>query len=202
MIQSIRQPISTDDFIAYYGDNDRWELIDGELIDMEPTGPHEQVAAFVGRKFNVEIDRANLPYFIPYRCLINGLSTDTVFRPDLVVLDQRHLNQEPLWRREPVITLGASIKVVVEVVSSNWQNDYARKAEDYETLGIPEFWIVDYRGLGGRKYIGFPKCPTLSIYRLVDGEYEISQYRGGDRLESPTFSELALTAEQVFDAGG
>lgn len=201
MIQAARQPITIDEFIAKYGDGDRWELIDGELIDMEPTGPHEQVAAFVGRKLNVEIDRDNRPYFIPYRCLINALGTDTAFRPDVVVLDQNALVKEPLWQREPVITLGTSVKVVVEVVSTNWQNDYARKAEDYEVLGIPEFWIVDYIGLGGKKYIGFPKQPTLSIYRLVDREYQVKQFQGSDRIESPTFPELTLTAEQIFQSG-
>jgi Uma2 family endonuclease len=40
----------------------------------------------------------------------------------------------------------------VEVVSTNWQNDYARKSEDYALLGITEYWIVDYLGLGGRDY--------------------------------------------------
>ena len=35
--------LTFDDFIAQYGDNPRYELIDGELRDMEPTGPHEAV---------------------------------------------------------------------------------------------------------------------------------------------------------------
>jgi Uma2 family endonuclease len=34
-------PISVDEFITRYGDDNRYELIDGELIEMEPTGPHE-----------------------------------------------------------------------------------------------------------------------------------------------------------------
>jgi Uma2 family endonuclease len=37
---------------------------------------------------------------------------------------------------------------VVEVVSTNWETDDARKVEEYAILGIPEYWIVDYRGLG------------------------------------------------------
>lgn len=201
MVQALRPPITTDEFIAQYGDDDRWELIDGELIEMEPTGPHEQVAAFVGRKLNVEIDRDNRPYFIPYRCLINALGTDTTFRPDVVVLDQAALADEPLWQRKPVITLGKSVKVVVEVVSTNWQNDYARKAEDYETLEIPEFWIVDYLGLGGKKYIGFPKQPTVSIYELMEGEYQVKQFRGNEKLQSSTFPRLSVTAAQIFEAG-
>jgi Uma2 family endonuclease len=34
---------------------------------------------------------------------------------------------------------------------------------EYEEIKILEYWIVDYFGLGGTKYIGSPKQPTLSI---------------------------------------
>jgi Uma2 family endonuclease len=40
----------------------------------------------------------------------------------------------------------------VEVVSTNWRDDYRIKLNEYETLGIPEDWIVDYAGLGGVQY--------------------------------------------------
>jgi Uma2 family endonuclease len=146
--------LTFDDFIAQYGDNEHYELIDGELMEMEPTGPHEEIAAFILRKINVEIDRLGVPCFTPTRCLIKLLGTTTAFRPDLVVLDKGAMDSEPLWKNEPIITLGNSIKLVVEVVSTNWQNDYARKVEDYSTVGIQEYWIVDYLGLGGRDYIG------------------------------------------------
>ncbi|MBR8838532.1 MAG: Uma2 family endonuclease [Stigonema ocellatum SAG 48.90 = DSM 106950] len=52
MTQAAPKLLTFDDFIARYGDNERYELIDGELIEMEPTGPHEEVAAFVLRKVN------------------------------------------------------------------------------------------------------------------------------------------------------
>jgi len=44
MTQAVPKLLTFDDFIARYEDNERYELIDGELIDMEPTGPHEEVA--------------------------------------------------------------------------------------------------------------------------------------------------------------
>jgi Uma2 family endonuclease len=75
------------------------------------------------------------------------------------------------------------------------------KLRDYEALNIPEYWIIDYLGLGGRRYIGFPKQPTLSIYQLLDGEYEVRQFRGSDRLISIAFPQLILTAAQIFNSG-
>jgi Uma2 family endonuclease len=89
----------------------------------------------------------------------------------------------------------------VEVVSTNWRDDYAVKMTDYESLGIQEYWVVDYAGLGGRRFIGNPKQPTLSLCDLVDGEYQITQFRGDELIYSPTFPNLALTAAQVFAAG-
>ncbi|MGL5938975.1 MAG: Uma2 family endonuclease [Waterburya sp.] len=201
MVQSTINLITVDDFVKRYGDDNRYELIDGELIDMEPTGLHEQVAAFIGRKLNVEIDRQNAEYFIPFRCLIKLLGTETAFRPDVIVLDQTQLANEPLWQQEPVITMGTSIKLVVEIVSSNWQNDYARKVEDYAVLGIPEYWIVDYLGVGGREYIGKPKQPTITVCTLNGDEYQRRLFRNNDLLVSSVFPDLQLRAKQVFSLG-
>jgi Uma2 family endonuclease len=200
MVQSAPKVISVDQFILFYGDRDRYELIDGELIEMEPTGPHEQVSAFIGRKLNVEIDRQDLNYFIPHRCLIKLLGTETAFRPDVIVLDRDRLSNEPLWQQEPVITSGNSIKFIAEVVSTNWQNDYARKVEDYALLGVPEYWIIDYLGVGGREYIGKPKQPTITICTLVEDEYQKRLFQNNEQLVSTIFPNLQLTAQQIFAA--
>ena len=201
MVQSASIILTVDEFISHYGECDRYELIDGELIEMEPTGPHEQVSALIGRKLNVEIDRQDLSYFIPHRCLIKLLGTETAFRPDVIVLDQTQLINEPLWQQQPVITSGNSIKVIAEVVSTNWQNDYARKVEDYALLGVPEYWIVDYLGIGGREYIGKPKQPTVTICTLIEDEYQKKLYQNNDQLISSIFPNLQLTAQQIFTAG-
>ncbi|MCC5622415.1 Uma2 family endonuclease [Nostoc sp. CHAB 5715] len=201
MVQSAPKIITVDEFISHYGECDRYELIDGELIDMEPTGPHEQVSALIGRKLNVEIDRQDLSYFILHRCLIKLLGTETAFRPDVIVLDQTQLINEPLWQKQPIITLGNSIKLIAEVVSTNWQNDYARKAEDYALLGVPEYWIVDYLGIGGREYIGKPKQPTVTICTLIEDEYQKQLFQNNEQLVSSIFPNLQLTAQQVFTAG-
>ena len=124
----------------------------------------------------------------------------TAFRPDVAVVDRSRLIEEPLWADQSILTIGSSIKFVAEVVSSNWQNDYAWKVEDYAILGIPKYWIVDHAGLGGTKQIGKPKQPTLSICTRVDEEYEVQQFRGSQPIVSQTFPDLKLTAEQILRA--
>ncbi len=201
--QPIQQkPLSFDEFLVSYGGDNRYELIDGEVFDLEPTGAHEQVAALITTKICVQIDTANLPWFVLQRGILRPANVGmTAFRPDVAVIDQNELAKEILWSDQSILTLGSSIKFVAEVVSSNWQNDYSRKLEDYAVLGIPEYWIADYAGLGGTRHIGKPKQPTLSICTILNGEYEIQQLRGNQTIVSPTFPNLKLTAEQVLGAG-
>ena len=123
------------------------------------------------------------------------------YEPDAIVLDRQGTNSEPRWKKQSIITMGSSVRLIVEVVSTNWQDDYGHKLVDYEALGISEYWIADYLGLGGRRYIGNPKQPTFFVHHLVDGEYQISQFRGSYRIMSPTFPELNLTAQQIFNGG-
>jgi len=137
--------------------------------------------------------------FIPRTCIVSPFTdAATARRPDVVVLDETALVNEPLGEREPVITLGTSIKLVVEVVSTNWETDYARKVEEYALLGIPEYWIVDYRGLGGVAFIGRPKQPTITVCQLVDEDYVQQQYRLGEPIVSPMLPGLAFKLDNVL----
>lgn len=56
-------------FVSQYRDNPRYELADGELIDMEPTGPHETVSGKVATQIGIYFVAEQLPWFIPRTCL-------------------------------------------------------------------------------------------------------------------------------------
>ena len=76
--------------------------------------------------------------------------------------------------------------LVVEIVSPNEAvTDYRDKRLEYAAKGIPEYWIVD--ALKNR----------VTILTLVGGVYEEAIFVGQDRIFSPTFPDLNLTAEQV-----
>jgi len=95
--------------------------------------------------------------------------------------------------------LPKTVPVIIEVVSTNWRDDYYKKVADYEEMKIPEYWIVDYAGLGGRNFLGFPKQPALFVCEFVDGEYVKTLFRSDTLIISPTFPHLDLTAQQIFD---
>jgi Uma2 family endonuclease len=193
------KPLTFEDFLTQYQDNPRYELADGELIDMEPTGPHETVSGKLATKIGIAITTAQLPWFIPRTCLIRpSIDTATARRPDIAVLDETVIINEPLWEKEPVITLGRSIKLVVEVISTNWETDYARKVEEYALLGILEYWIVDYRGLGGIAFIGKPKQPTFTVCTLNGDEYIQQQYRLGESIASSLLPNFQIRLDEIL----
>lgn len=43
-----------------------------------------------------------------------------------------------------MITRASAIKLMVGVVNSHWETDYARKVEEYSLVGISEYWIVEH----------------------------------------------------------
>jgi Uma2 family endonuclease len=204
MIAVIDQtPLSFDQFIDWYPDSEcRYELRRGVVVEMpKPKGKHSEIAGWVIKVLNQAIDQMQAPYFIPRECLIKTLD-NTGYEPDVAVIDQPFLANERRWESSSVIESGRSVKLVVEVVSTHWRDDYALKMSDYESLGISEYWVLDYLGIGGRRYIGSPKQPTFTVCTLVDGEYETQQFRGNNLVRSSIFPELQLTVEQIFNPGG
>jgi Uma2 family endonuclease len=205
MTQALQRKLVTfAEFIAKYPENSnkRYELHDGVVIEMPPpTGDHEEIILFLIERFILEYTRLKLPYGCPKTAFVKPSESESAYLPDVLLLNRPNLVNEPLWKKESTLTQAESIPLVVEVVSTNWRDDYFTKLGRYEGIGIPEYWIVDYAALGGRRFIGNPKQPTISIYSLIQGEYQLYLFRGSDRIISPTFPELNLSAEQIFNAG-
>jgi Uma2 family endonuclease len=202
MVQALTKPITFDEFIDWYPENSdcRYELHRGVIVEMpKPKGEHSELGGDLILDLGSEIRRLKLPYVMPKECVIRVEGEESGYEPDVVVLDKTQLVNEPRWSKSSVIeNAGASIRLVIEIVSTNWRDDYHKKFADYEAMGIEEYWIADYLGLGGRRYIGSPKQPTLTVCDLVDGEYEVQLFRGDDRVISQVFPELNLTAKQVL----
>ncbi|MBC6422453.1 MAG: Uma2 family endonuclease [Hormoscilla sp. SP5CHS1] len=203
MIATLTTPLSFDEFVDWYPENatGKYELHNGAIVKMPlGTGEHSSVIGFIAGELHFEIRRSQLPCAIPGDCLLKPIHDKSGYQPDIIVLNKAQLAEEPRWQKESIITEGDSVGLAIEVVSTNWQDDYLRKVGEYELMGIPEYWIVDYLGLGGRRFIGNPKQPTLSVYQLVDGEYQVTLFTGNERIESLAFPELQLSAAEIFAA--
>ncbi|XZN89742.1 MAG: Uma2 family endonuclease [Microcoleus sp.] len=204
MTLALPKLVNFEEFVEWLPENStvRYELHNGDIVEMaQPVGEHEEVTGFLTIKISAQIDRLGLPYSIPNKVIVRPPEKDSGYFPDLLVLNRENLANETLWQKQSVLSLGASIPLAIEVVSTNWRDDYYLKYADYEEMGIPEYWIVDYAALGGRSFIGNPKLPTISVCNLVDGEYQVLKFRDNDRILSQSFPDLNLTANQIFGAG-
>lgn len=204
MVQTLAKTelVTFAEFAEWKPENKFYELHNGVIVEMpQPTGDHEEVTGFLAGIVTVECVRLNLPYMIAKTALIKPLDSESAYSPDVLVLNRPNLINEPFWKKTSTVTQGTSIPLAIEVVSTNWRVDYLRKVNDYEEIGVLEYWIVDYLGLGGRRFIGNPKQPTILVHELIDGEYQVTAFRGDQRVVSPTFPELNLTANQIFQAG-
>lgn len=202
MAQAVSKLVTFAEFIDWYPNTGiRYELRDGIIVEMPPpNGNHEKVVGFIARKLTVEFDRLNLPFTIPKTAFVKPEFADSAYSPDVLLLNLDNLDNESLWNKESTVSQPASIPLVVEVVSTNWRDDYYKKLADYEEMGILEYWIADYAALGGKKFIGNPKQPTIFVCELINGEYRFNEFRGESKIVSPTFPQLNLTAQQIFDA--
>ncbi len=205
MVQSFTKTVTFEEFIAWYPDKGRhYELHDGIIVEMpKPTGKHSNLTGFLIEELILTIIQMGKRgiWTIPRESIVKASQEKSGYEPDIIVIDQDAVIAEPRWASESIIENAQSVKLVVEVVSTNWRDDYFKKRADYEEMGIPEYWIVDYAALGGRNFLGNPKEPTLSVYQLIEGEYQVRKFRGNDVIISPTFQDFNLIAEQIFQVG-
>ena len=204
MVQTLARTklVTFAEFAEWKPENRLYELHDGVIIEMpQPLGKHEEVKGFLSTELVFAYRRLNLPYFLPSQAFVKVPDAESAYLPDILILKQSNLINEPLWEKQSTVTQGASIIIAIEVVSTNWRVDYLTKVKDYEEIGIPEYWTVDYLGIGGRRFIGNPKQPTILVHELMDSEYQVTAFQGDEWVISPSFPELNLTANQIFQAG-
>ncbi len=206
MTQSLQKLFTFDEFLKFLAtqpESIRYELHDGDVVKMpQPLGIHEQIIMFLSRILLLKIVELELLYDVSSKnVLVKPENKQSGYYPDILLLNSQNLKNEPLWEQASTVSQPDSIPLVIEVVSTNWRDDYHKKLADYEEMGIQEYWIIDYAALGSKELIGDPKQPTMTIYCLSDeGEYRGKQFRGEDCIESPTFPGLNITAEQIFSA--
>jgi len=201
MIAIAQKTLSFEEFLNWDDDSGRsFELVNGVAMPLsEPTAKHEDVVDGLCRLLVDHCQSLNLPY-VPRQnkqVRLNAApgESESSRKAEIVVFAK----EEWVRMRQSSASAAAYIPppLAIEVVSTNWRDDYRIKLNEYETLGILEYWIVDYAGLGGVQYIGSPKQSTVTINRLIDGEYQALRYQGEAIIVSPTFPQLVLTIAQI-----
>ncbi len=137
-------------------EDDRVELIDGELIDMAPIG--QDHAATVNRLTRALVmafgEQAIVSVQNPVR--LNRFNEP---RPDFAVFRPRADFYATGERPGPADTL-----LVIEVADSSLRYDRGVKLPLYARSGIPEVWIVDLR----RRMVDVHRAPGEDGYATVE----------------------------------
>ncbi|MFQ4140062.1 Uma2 family endonuclease [Nodosilinea sp. PGN35] len=180
-------PLSFEDYIAYDdGTENRYELVDGELVEMPPPiMEHFLIAKFLEQALDIEIKRLQHPWLCFRESGVRtGLRKSRITDVSMVTLDQA---QELKGRS---VVFATSPLLVIEVVSpDSITRNYRYKRTEYAALEIPEYWIVD------------PLESKVTVLTFNEGLYDETVFLGDQPLVSPTLPELSLTAEQIWAAG-
>lgn len=197
-ITPLKQALTLEEFVTHLPDEEgRYELVNGEIMRILPTRQHEDKADLILRKFDREVERLQLNYRVSGRIMIQTYTSqgkEQGRQPDVTVIDKT------VWEAYPMAysALLEPPQLVVEIVSTNWENDYIDKLDEYQRLGIPEYWIVDYLAVGSRESLGNPKEPAIFVCILENNQYQINRYRAEDTLVSPTFPALKVTVKDIL----
>jgi Uma2 family endonuclease len=190
MITTPRQ-FTLAEYLAYDdGTDKRYELVNGELIEMPAESDlNNQIAIYL---IGVLIQVVSMRLLRRGTEVVVTGSRATSRVPDLMVLtEELAIALAGTWRSIILIDMPPPA-LVIEVVSPGKENqdrDYRYKRSEYAARGIAEYWIVD------------PDLAQVVLLSLVDGWYEQAIYQAEQRLLSSLFPTLELTAKQVIQAG-
>ena len=162
-------------------DDERYELIDGELImAAAPNMIHQGIGKRLFRFFIIAEDLGlGWAYFAPVDVV---LSDHDVVQPDLlfVLKENAHIITEANVQGAP--------DLVVEILSpSTSRRDWNEKRELYAKYGVNELWIAD------------PDTRVVWVMTLRDGEYEVAGKYGDTQIfSSPTLTGVTIDLRGVF----
>ena len=161
-------------------DNERWEIIGGDIFDMSPapTTRHQDISMELSFQLK-DFFKGNpcKPFAAPTDL---KLSDEDVVQPDLMVVCDEGQIKDTHVEGAPAL--------VVEILSpSTHRHDRKRKMELYARAGVREVWLVS------------PIPPFVEVF-FLDGEtYRLmGNYQESGEFKSPGFPELELDVETVL----
>jgi Uma2 family endonuclease len=157
------------------GEDERIELIGGEVVPMSPKGIHHEVLKYA---LNLYWLRRLPDSLLMAIATTFRLSPDTYLEPDFVFFNKstgfKGLN-------------GETAHLAVEIADISFNYDIGRKAALYASFGIPELWVIHAVRLETRVH----RKPSLTGYTsMID-------LPGSQRLIPDFAPELAVTLSEL-----
>jgi Uma2 family endonuclease len=153
-----RRPISVSEYhkmvdAGVFHEDDRMELIEGELIQMSPIGgAHIQLSNLLNRVLDRQLGDAGI---VSVQNPI-ALPPDSEPEPDIAILQPECLRRKDVPRAEDVLLL-------IEISTTTLDYDRDVKIPLYAKHGIPEVWIVDEKS----RSVSIYREPARTTYRRL-----------------------------------
>jgi Uma2 family endonuclease len=184
--------LTFEEYLAYDdGTDTRYELVDGELVEMPPESPinsdlarnllfelakHVPIALLAHKDTEIEVTGRRA------KCRL----------PDLLVHTEESKTALTGMTRATITRDMPPPALVIEIVSPGAENrarDYRYKRTEYAARGIAEYWIID------------PEEHRITVCKWVEGQYEDQVHTGDSRIQSDFIPAFDLTAEQILALG-
>ena len=185
MAARIEPLLTVADLDACPEDNNRYELIEGELfVSRAPGIPHQRVV------LNLEIILSNYLREYPIGILVPGAGA--IFSDyDAVIPDLAFVRNE---RWDQVVTgekFTGALDLVIEVTSPGAENrrrDLLVKRQLYGKYGVAEYWVVDSDNR------------QIEVYRLQGQLLESAgTFKNGDELDTSLMPGFKLSVHTSFN---
>ena len=163
-------------------DDERYELLDGELITRPaPNIAHQHVAMKLGTRLDTFVEEGNLG-------VVYSAPTDVVLsETDVVQPDLLFISFERAHIISPANIQGAP-DLIVEIRSdSTAERDETLKRKLYAERGVEEYWLVA------------PDAMTIAVLLLSgEGYAEVAAHSMGQTLTSPTLEGFSVNLDEIF----
>ncbi len=165
--------------LGFFMEDDRVELIRGDLIDMNPIGISH--ASCVTNLTHILVEKSRGRYFVSVQNSF-GAVDDSEPQPDFCLLRKR-----PSQSDEDIPS-GEGMFIAIEVSDTTLSYDRNVKLPLYAESGIPETWIVDIKG----KKVEVHSDPSPDGYKAT------RIFASGENAHSATIADLSVPVDGVM----
>lgn len=180
--------LTYEEYMAEPATNQRYEIIDGVRVFMNPTRLHQDFLLSIASTLRAKVKQAGFArvYVAPCDVLVSRTPLRTR-QPDVLVISHDRLGANPP-RTDPS-PLSPAPELVIEILSpTEYRKLRADKLEDYVHVGVLECWFVS------------PQAETVEVLRLSEnGTETVAIYGSGQSAQSVVFPELTVPVAELFE---
>ena len=169
------------DKAGVFCENDRVELVDGEIVDMAPIGSyHNSCVTTLTHIFVRAVPEG-------VRVQVQGavqMDESTMYQPDLAILRPR---EDDYFESNPT---PEDVLLIIEVSDSTTAYDRNVKIPKYAQAGVPEVWQVNLPHGFNDRFVD--PDPATGNYR------SIMRHSGGQRITPTHLSEVAVEVSDIL----